>query len=247
MAFNGGLNSKIYAFRLLREQSIASSSFVEVTPPCPLLLCLVGDRSVRQRATASLLHVVHRAAAALDAAAAPPRRRHRSPPASFRWVARRPPIRRCPSPHAARHHPHARATSPIAGTAVRGLRVAREPPSALLVRRCKKPPPVSWSSAACTVRACWCRIHSSSSPEPCHRPRRIWPVSPLLATVSAVSRSLSHSLSAVSPSSPSLALFLTLSSLLSFSLFLSPISYLFLSDFFFLFKLLVLSRFMCPN
>ncbi|KAK9094985.1 hypothetical protein Scep_026454 [Stephania cephalantha] len=62
MAFNGGLNSKIhlkdanlamiYAFRLLREQSIASSSFVEVTPHCPLLLCLVGDRSVRRRATA---------------------------------------------------------------------------------------------------------------------------------------------------------------------------------------------------
>ncbi|KAK9158116.1 hypothetical protein Scep_004690 [Stephania cephalantha] len=53
MAFNGGLNSKIhlkdanldmiYAFRLLREQSIASSSFVEVKPHCPLLLCLVGD------------------------------------------------------------------------------------------------------------------------------------------------------------------------------------------------------------
>ncbi|KAK9126432.1 hypothetical protein Scep_015278 [Stephania cephalantha] len=55
---------KIHAFRLLRGQSFASSSFVEVTPPSPLLLCFVGDRSVRQRATALLLHVVHRAAAA---------------------------------------------------------------------------------------------------------------------------------------------------------------------------------------
>ncbi|KAK9088939.1 hypothetical protein Scep_028021 [Stephania cephalantha] len=82
MAFNGGLNSKtdlkdanlaiIYAFRLLREQSIASSSFVEVTPHCPLLLCLVGDRSVRQRATAPLLHAVHRVVAITAAAADPP-------------------------------------------------------------------------------------------------------------------------------------------------------------------------------
>ncbi|KAK9157597.1 hypothetical protein Scep_004171 [Stephania cephalantha] len=76
MAINGGLNSKIhlkdanlamiYAFHLLREQSVASSSFVEVTPYCPLLLCLVGDRSVRQCATAPLLHAVHRAAAVAD-------------------------------------------------------------------------------------------------------------------------------------------------------------------------------------
>ncbi|KAK9125795.1 hypothetical protein Scep_014641 [Stephania cephalantha] len=69
MAFDGGFNSKIYAFRLLREQSFASSSFVEVTPPCSLLLCLLGDRSVRQRATAPLLHVVHRVAVAVAAAA----------------------------------------------------------------------------------------------------------------------------------------------------------------------------------
>ncbi|KAK9106984.1 hypothetical protein Syun_022995 [Stephania yunnanensis] len=60
----------IYAFRLIREQSIMSSSFVEVTSHCPLLLCLVRDRPVRQRATALLLNAVHRAAA--DAAADSP-------------------------------------------------------------------------------------------------------------------------------------------------------------------------------
>ncbi|KAK9157603.1 hypothetical protein Scep_004177 [Stephania cephalantha] len=75
-----------YASRLLREQSIAKKSFVEVMPRCPLLLCLVGDRSVRQRATAPLLHAVHRAAADVDVAAAPPRRRHCSSPASW-WTA----------------------------------------------------------------------------------------------------------------------------------------------------------------
>ncbi|KAK9143567.1 hypothetical protein Syun_012967 [Stephania yunnanensis] len=56
----------IYAFRLIREQSIASLSFVEVTPRCPLLLCLIEDRSVLRRATAPLLHAVHRAAADAD-------------------------------------------------------------------------------------------------------------------------------------------------------------------------------------
>ncbi|KAK9118761.1 hypothetical protein Scep_016854 [Stephania cephalantha] len=53
-----------YASRLLREQSIAKKSFIEVMPRCPLLLCLVGDRSIRRRATAPLLHAVPRAAVA---------------------------------------------------------------------------------------------------------------------------------------------------------------------------------------
>ncbi|KAK9143385.1 hypothetical protein Syun_012785 [Stephania yunnanensis] len=53
-----------YGYRLLREQPIASSSFVDVTPHCLLLLCLVGDRSVWQHATAPLLHAILRAAAA---------------------------------------------------------------------------------------------------------------------------------------------------------------------------------------
>ncbi|KAK9105390.1 hypothetical protein Scep_022234 [Stephania cephalantha] len=73
-----------YASRLLREQPIMSSSFVEVTTPCPLLLCLIGDQFVRLRATAPLPHTVHYAAAASVAAAAPsqplmllPRSRHR--------------------------------------------------------------------------------------------------------------------------------------------------------------------------
>ncbi|KAK9167303.1 hypothetical protein Scep_002494 [Stephania cephalantha] len=68
----------IYAFRLLREQSIVSSSFVEVTPHCPLLLCLVGDRSVRQRVTAPLLHAAAAAIAdssLLLAGVTAPRRR----------------------------------------------------------------------------------------------------------------------------------------------------------------------------
>ncbi|KAK9112094.1 hypothetical protein Scep_019613 [Stephania cephalantha] len=55
---------EIYAFCLLHEQSIASSRFVDVTTQCPLLLCLIGDQSVRQRATASLLCAVHFSVAA---------------------------------------------------------------------------------------------------------------------------------------------------------------------------------------
>ncbi|KAK9111640.1 hypothetical protein Scep_019159 [Stephania cephalantha] len=51
-------------------ESIASSSFVEVTTPCPLLLCLVGDQSVWQRATTPLLHAVPRSPPPLTLAGA---------------------------------------------------------------------------------------------------------------------------------------------------------------------------------
>ncbi|KAK9094523.1 hypothetical protein Scep_025992 [Stephania cephalantha] len=63
-----------YASRLLREQSIAKKSFVEVMPRCPLLLCPVGDRWVRQRAIAPLLHAIPRAVAAAAPLSLPPRR-----------------------------------------------------------------------------------------------------------------------------------------------------------------------------
>ncbi|KAK9093440.1 hypothetical protein Syun_028351 [Stephania yunnanensis] len=43
-----------------------SSSFVKITPHCPLLLRLVRDRSVLQSATVPLLHAVHCAAAVAD-------------------------------------------------------------------------------------------------------------------------------------------------------------------------------------
>ncbi|KAK9092835.1 hypothetical protein Syun_027746 [Stephania yunnanensis] len=62
MAFNGGLNSKIplkdtnlakiYTFRLLCEQSIASSSFVGATPHYPPLLHIVGIGRSASRALA---------------------------------------------------------------------------------------------------------------------------------------------------------------------------------------------------
>ncbi|KAK9169670.1 hypothetical protein Syun_001810 [Stephania yunnanensis] len=95
MAFNEGFNSKIYVFRLLREQSIASLSFVEVMPPCPMLLGLIEDRSVRQCATASLLHVVHRA----------------TPPLRSRAAIETPPLHIGVLRAAARRLPYSRATS----------------------------------------------------------------------------------------------------------------------------------------
>ncbi|KAK9112147.1 hypothetical protein Scep_019666 [Stephania cephalantha] len=62
MAFNGGLQSKIQV-NLSRRR--ASSKSRRLVHGC----CLVGDRSVRQRATALLLHAVPRAPAAVVAAA----------------------------------------------------------------------------------------------------------------------------------------------------------------------------------
>ncbi|KAK9082422.1 hypothetical protein Syun_031164 [Stephania yunnanensis] len=59
---------------------------------CPLLLCLVGDRSVRQRATAPLLHVVHRAAADFAGAAIC------APPPIARALPSRPPLPTATSP-----------------------------------------------------------------------------------------------------------------------------------------------------
>ncbi|KAK9112614.1 hypothetical protein Scep_020133 [Stephania cephalantha] len=91
-----------YASRLLHEQPIASSSFVEVTTPYPLLLCLIGDQSVRQCATASLLHAVpaplpphhsesHRRASRAAAGVVPPCQRpspwNRRPRPPYRFAA----------------------------------------------------------------------------------------------------------------------------------------------------------------
>ncbi|KAK9112273.1 hypothetical protein Scep_019792 [Stephania cephalantha] len=89
------------SIRLLLEQSIASSSFVEVMPHCPLLLCLVGDRSVRQRATPSLLHAVPHAYALLATSESPLLLAGvLTPLAGVWWISA-----------AARHRPQSRATS----------------------------------------------------------------------------------------------------------------------------------------
>ncbi|KAK9100191.1 hypothetical protein Scep_023621 [Stephania cephalantha] len=128
-----------YASRLLREQSIAKKSFVEVMPRCPLLFCLVGDRSVRQSATAPLLDVV--------VAPLPLSRSHRfSSPASLPSSLAGVLVDRA----AARRRPHSRATSSAAVVGRPRLRLNRrrdcspgrtfvslEPPSALLVRRAR--------------------------------------------------------------------------------------------------------------
>ncbi|KAK9151426.1 hypothetical protein Syun_009735 [Stephania yunnanensis] len=228
MAFNGGLNSKIYVLRLLHEQSIASSSFVEVTPPCPLLLCLAGDRSVRQRAIALLLRLVHRAAVI------PPHRRHCSSPASLLLVG----VLRA----TARRLPHSRTNSWFVAAAGRPpcriirRRDFRQHATALLLHIVQ---PVTAAVASPRRHHCWGRAATETLPllagvlraaarrlphsratsrfaatagrlrrhvirrrncspgrtpvsleprssEPQHRLRRSWPVSPLLATVSAV-------------------------------------------------------------
>ncbi|KAK9166582.1 hypothetical protein Scep_001773 [Stephania cephalantha] len=57
MTFNGGLQSKIHLNPLRRRASSKSQRLVHCC-------CLVGDRSVQQRATAPLLYAIHRAAAA---------------------------------------------------------------------------------------------------------------------------------------------------------------------------------------
>ncbi|KAK9125691.1 hypothetical protein Scep_014537 [Stephania cephalantha] len=160
----------IYAFRLFREQSIALSSFVEVTPYCPLSLCLVMDRSVRQRAggrfstsfTVSLPLLIHRSFSPasllltdvlVDHAIArllPPQPRH---------------LLLCRScwPSAPLYHPPPRllawADSSLAGAAVREPSRADLLAGSLLHR---EPPLVSWSSATCTVHACWHHVYLDS-------------------------------------------------------------------------------------
>ncbi|KAK9168643.1 hypothetical protein Syun_000783 [Stephania yunnanensis] len=95
----------------------------------PLLLCLIGDRSVQQRVIAPLLQVVHRAAVVAIAAAATnaplPLSHFFSSQASLPFS----------SPVSS-----VTAAPPLdAGLTVRGLRIAREPSSAPLVRRAARP------------------------------------------------------------------------------------------------------------
>ncbi|KAK9150937.1 hypothetical protein Syun_009246 [Stephania yunnanensis] len=166
-----------YASCLFHEQSIAKKSFVEVMPRCPLLLCLIGDRSVRQHAASPLplpalllladhcfspatlpephrLPAIHAATGELIHIAlvrcrsraprywyVPPYRSPAKPsPVEPLTVAA---VNEPPRLAAATGHPWLRLNcrrdcsagrTPVsAGAAVHGLRVAREPPSALLV------------------------------------------------------------------------------------------------------------------